>query len=210
MNIEQIQESDTGDRFDRLFDLAEAYDDSATVDRIKSGEAFKPGTNPPSTSPYPDYPEFRTPGRTEQELRDAYPTPEYAALPKLEPYSEPGLPGKARNVLRENGPVMSALSPLFGLQYKHPEDAPREIASGVAELTGSPMAGEAVDVITQFIPVVAALNAYDNGRVPGVLDFTGALNPLKWTKAEKALTTIGGLGDLARRWLDSIPKRDNQ
>ena len=130
--------------------------------------------------------------------------------PSLEPREEPGLFDKFRDVLNSNGIVRSAISPLFGLQYKHPEDAPRNIAGGVAEATGSPMAGEAADVVTQFIPGIAAINAYDNGRIPGVLDFTGAMNPLKWTKAEKVLTTLGGLGDLAMRWLNSIPKRDNQ
>lgn len=207
MNIDQIEEAEANGRFDHLFDMAEAYDDSMALHRIKNLDY--PSVNPPSTSPYPDYPQFKEPRNlTEVERRDLMPDSAYAALPKLSPYSEPGLLEKGRNILRENGPVMSALAPLFGLQYKDFEDAPRNIAGGVAELTGSPMAGEAVDVAAQFIPGIAAIGAYDNGRIPGVLDFTGALNPLKWTKAEKLIATLGGGYDLFTRWLNSIPKRD--
>lgn len=130
--------------------------------------------------------------------------------PRLEPYHEPGWFDKFRDVLHANGKVQSALSPLFGLQYKDPRDAPRNIAGGVTELTGSPMAGEIADVAVQFIPGVAAIGAYDNGRIPGVLDFVGPMNPLKWTRTEKVLSGLSGGYDLFTRWLNSIPKRDNQ
>lgn len=131
-------------------------------------------------------------------------------VPQLSPHDEPSAFNKFRDVLHANGKVQSALSPLFGLQYKDPRDAPRNIAGGVSELTGSPMAGEAVDVAAQFIPGVAAIAAYDNGRIPGVLDFMGGLNPLKWTRAEKVLSGLSGGYDLFTRWLNSIPKRDNK
>ena len=207
MNIDQIQELDDGDRFDELFDAAEKDAYSKARDRIMSGQL--PPSNQMSTSPYPEYPEFSTPA-VYRDMRDEFDNLKAGLIPKqeLKPYYEPNLFNKARDVLRENGPIMSALSPLIGLQVQHPDDAPRRIAGAVTELTGHPMAGEAADVATQFIPVVAAVNAIDNGRIPGLLDFTGALNPLKWSRGEKILTAIGGLGDLARRWLDSIPKRD--
>lgn len=113
---------------------------------------------------------------------------------------------KAQRHLQRTGPVFSAAAPLIGLQVTDYDEAPRMLKEGVESITGSPMAGEAAEVISNLIPGVSALAAVDQGRIPGVLDFVGGLNPLKWSRAEKVLTALGGAGDLLSRWLQQIPK----